>query len=98
MTSFESQLRWFSVDIANKIKERYIIKRPKFKDKNIDCLLKKLNKAKTSNNLSRFLNEVESFKSNGLKTKSVKRIYKHIGKKLARIDLNFLAKVVLRRG
>lgn len=42
--SSESQLRWFSVDVANKIKERYIINKPEFKDNNIDCLLKKLNK------------------------------------------------------
>ncbi|KAI8094893.1 uncharacterized protein B0P05DRAFT_166932 [Gilbertella persicaria] len=76
--SSESQLRWFSVDVANKIKEKYIIKKPEFKDNNIDCLLKKLNKAKTPNSLSRFLNELESFKSNDLKIKSVKRIYEHI--------------------
>ncbi|KAL7316922.1 hypothetical protein PS15m_003346 [Mucor circinelloides] len=42
--SSESQLRWFSVDVANKIKERYIIKKFDIKDNNIDCLLKQLNK------------------------------------------------------
>ncbi|GAA5811861.1 hypothetical protein MFLAVUS_005307 [Mucor flavus] len=43
--SSELQLGWFSVDAANKIKVRYIIKKPE-KDNNIDCLLKKLNTAK----------------------------------------------------